>query len=153
MRLNLSYYRNELLTTNRGNCKGKISNAKPFLLLALFDLIENGLITENKLFLDSDVLKDKYQCKAKSFERNSTITPFHKPFFHLNSEPYYHIIWKGNSHPNGASKTPSVKYLREHVAYATLDEALWELLQDEGARNEIKGAIIDYFIKPIKEQK
>ena len=85
-----------------------------------------------------------------SNESKIIITPFYKPFFHLNSESYYQIKWKANNKPEGAGKTPSAKFLRENVEYASLDDDLWQLLQDEGARNEIKEAIISYFIEPIK---
>jgi hypothetical protein len=153
MNLKLSYYKNEVLCTHRGNNRGKVSNAKPFFLLALFDLIEDGVIIDNKISFNSDILKETYQNKAISFKRYNPITPFYKPFFHLNSESYYQIKWKANNKPKGAGKTPSAKFLRENVEYASLDDDLWQLLQDKDARNEIKEAIISYFIEPIKELK
>lgn len=153
MNLKMTYYINELLCTHRGGCKGKLSNAKPYLLLSLIDLIEKGIIIGNKISFDSDILKERYQRESKYYEPYSPITPFYKPYFHLNSESYYHIKWRYNSAPKDTSKTPSAKYLRENVEYAALDEELWQLLQNEEARNEIKEAIISYFIKPVKEQK
>jgi len=153
MNLKMTYYINELLSTHRGGSKGKTSNAKPYLLLSLIDLIKNGMIIGNKILFDSDTLKERYQKESKYYEPNSPITPFYKPFFHLNSESYYHIKWRYNSAPKNASRTPSAKYLRENVEYAVLDEDLWELLQNEEARNEIKEAIISFFIKPAKEKK
>ena len=152
MNLKMTYYKNELLCTYRGGRKGKISNAKPFLLLSLIDLIENGIIIGNKIPFNFDILKERYQRESEYNEPNSPITPFYKPFFHLNSESYYHIKWRDNSVPKDASRTPSAKFLRENVEYATLDDELWQLLQNKEARNEIKEAIISYFIKPVKEQ-
>lgn len=69
------------------------------------------------------------------------------PYYYLKGEEFYYLI--GSHYP----KTPSAKFLRENVEYASLDDDLWQLLQDEGARNEIKEAIISYFIEPIKEFK
>ena len=83
MNLKLSYYKNEVLCTHRGNNRGKVSNAKPFFLLALFDLIEEGVIVDNKISFNSDILKETYQNKAISFKRYNLITPFYKPFFIL----------------------------------------------------------------------
>ncbi len=150
MNMKMTYYINELLCTHRGGFKGRKSNAKPLLLLSLIDLIEDGIVLSNRIPFDLDILQEQYKKESNYYEPNTIITPYYKPFFHLISESYYHIKWK-NDAPKGAARTPSAKYLRENVEYAALDDELWQLLQDEGARNEIKEAIINYFIKPVKE--
>ena len=153
MNLKLSYYKNEVLCTHRGNNRGKVSNAKPFFLLALFDLIEEGVIVDNKISFNSDILKETYQNKTISFKRYNPITPFYKPFFIL----IVNLIIKSNGKQITSQKVqaspPSAKFLRENVEYASLDDDLWQLLQEEDARNEIKEDIISYFIEPIKELK
>ena len=109
MNLKLSYYKNEVLCTHRGNNRGKVSNAKPFFLLALFDLIEEGVIVDNKISFNSDILKETYQNKTISFKRYNPITPFYKPFFHLNSE------WKSHTnltHPGKYFRPSKVKIMR-----------------------------------------
>ena len=42
-------------------------------------------------------------------------------------------------------RTPSAKYLRENVQYASFDNALWDLLQDEETRNYFREVIINHF--------
>lgn len=89
-----------------GIIEGKCLTQDHFFLLALFDLIEDGVIIDNKISFNSDILKETYQNKAISFKRYNPITPFYKPFFHLNSESYYQIKWKANNKPKGAGKPP-----------------------------------------------
>jgi len=136
----------------RGRKNGNPSNSKPLYLLTLITLIGDGNIVKNRI-LFSDSIVSRYDELCAKLEPNMVITPMYKPFFHLNSESYYHIKWRDDSAPKDASRTPSAQSLRENVEYARLDDDLWQLLQDEDARNEIKEAIIGYFIEPIKELK
>ncbi|MFC2650647.1 hypothetical protein [Alloprevotella tannerae] len=136
-----------------GIIEGKCLTQDHFFLLALFDLIEDGVIIDNKISFNSDILKETYQNKAISFKRYNPITPFYKPFFIL----IVNLIIKSNGKQITSQKVqaspPSAKFLRENVEYASLDDDLWQLLQEEDARNEIKEDIISYFIEPIKELK
>ncbi len=146
--LKLKYYRSALIKTKRGNCRGRIINAKPIFLIALFDQIEKGKIRSNNILYDSclKVCYDQYYLK---FEPDMNITPFNKPFFYLQSDGYCHIEWKNESQ----IKSPTTRCLRENVNYATLDNDLWELLQNAKTRNFLRETIISYFIqktnKPI----
>jgi putative restriction endonuclease len=140
-KLKLQYYRTALLQTKRGNGKGVFINAKPVLLIAVFDSIERGLIGDNKLLFD-DRLKQMYESVYRSYEKERPITPFYKPFFHLQTDGYWHLSWENDVD----RKAKSDKYLRENVKYASLDNALWDLLQDAEARNILKETVIKYFL-------
>lgn len=147
MGLKASYYTNLILSTGRGLNKGVPSNAKPLYLLAIMEGISNGVLMGNKLKFD-DILQNLYEDVCIRFEPWRKAAKFYKPFFHMKSEPYYFIKWKDDVRWIKASKTPSAKFLRENVEYACLDDDLWDLLQDPETRNELRDAIIDYFIKP-----
>ena len=139
--LKLQYYRSALIMTKRGNSRGKVINAKPVLLIALFDQIEKGKIISNKIFFDS-CIKECYEKYYSKFEPEMNITPFYKPFFHLQTDGYWHIVW--DNEPQ--LKSPTAKYLRENIKYATLDNSLWDLLQDVQSRNTLREAIINHFL-------
>ena len=138
--LKLQYYRTALIRTKRGNCIGKTINAKPIFLIAIFDQIEKGVLINNKIFFDS-CLKECYEKYYSKFEPEMNITPFYKPFFHLQTDGFWHIVWENESQ----IKSPSAKYLRENMKYATLDNAFWDLLQDAESRNTLREAIINHF--------
>lgn len=150
MSLKVSYYRNVLLETHRGNGHGIISNAKPYLLLTIIKLIEDGEIIGNRIQFDNRKLSEIYNSIAKFYEPQKEVTPLPKPFFHLNREPFYYLKWKAETNIPKQATTPSAKFLRENVEYACLDEELWELLQDPETRNEFRDAIIRHFINPSR---
>ena len=148
MSLKVAYYRSILLETHRGNGHGIVSNAKPYLLLSIIRLIEQGRIIGNRILFDNSALSETYISMSKLYEPGKAVTPISKPFFHLNREPFYYLIWKSATKIPIQATTPSAKFLRENVEYACLDDDLWELLQDPDTRNELRDAIIEHFIKP-----
>ena len=138
--LKLQYYRTLLIQTKRGNGGGKIINAKPILLIALFDHIEKGTVNNNKILFDCE-LKKCYENYYSLYEPEQQITPFCKPFFYLQSDGYWHLSWNDAVE----KKVPSAKYLRENVKYASFDNALWDLLQDADARSVLQEVVINHF--------
>ena len=64
----------------------------------------------------------------------------HKPFYHLQNDGFWHIQYQ-----NLPIYINSVKAINNHVEYAYLDNALWDLLQDKEARKTIKEEIVRFF--------
>lgn len=147
MNLKTAYYRDMLLAIHRGNSRTGFSNAKPFYILAIIKGIENGFIIGNNIRIDNLSLKDAYYSIFKEYAPNKDVTPLQKPYFHLNSEQFYQLKFKPGTTPPPQAKTPSVKFLREEVEYAALDEQLWDLLQDSVIREEYRQAIIRRFLQ------
>ena len=139
--LKLRYYRTLLLQTKRGNSRGVMINAKPIFLIAIFDSIKMGKIVDNRILFENN-LKENYELLYSQFEPNRDITPFHKPFFFLKTDNYWHLMWKDSCE----RKSPCVRLLRENLLYASLDNALWDLLQDEQSRDILREAVINHFL-------
>ncbi|MBQ7635290.1 MAG: hypothetical protein IJS89_06950 [Bacteroidaceae bacterium] len=139
-RLKIEYYKNLLHTMKVAKAKGKINLAKPIFMLSILQGIQYGTIIDNHITL-SESLINTYKAFFNKYNQTS-LTSHIYPYYYLKSEEFYHLVGDCDR------KNPTSKYLREHVEYAYLDEELWELLQDEGARNEIKDAIVNFFIKP-----
>lgn len=152
--LGLLAYKDSLLNTHRGNSGGVFSNAKPLLLIAIIDAIDAGIITENKIYFDNKELEHIYQklfisCDMNydgPISSNLKVTPYQMPFFHLNKEVYYHIMWKEKVTPPAQAKSPSRRYLRENVQYAYLDENLWKLLMVPDNRVIFRKSLVNKFI-------
>lgn len=147
MSLKASYYKNLILSMNRGYNKGIVSNAKSQYLLAIFKGIEEGILIGNKILFEP-AISNLYLDVCHLLEPWRKPAMFYKPYFHMKSEPFYYIKWKNGINIKNALRTPSAKFLRENVEYACLDDDLWELLQDPDTRNELRDAIIEHFIKP-----
>lgn len=151
MNILLATYQDMMLSLNIGNSRGGNAVSKPIFLLSVFNAINKGLLNKNEILFDSSFIRQDfgkmYECEngnKKGYESSFYV----RPFFHLGSSPFYHLIWKDNNIKPSNSHTPSAKYLRENLLYAKLDDELWELLQDAGNREYLKRCIIDrYFTK------
>lgn len=128
----------------RGNFRGVFSNAKPIYLLSIIDLIQ--VKQDNRFLLSDKILNGLYLDNLNQFDK-SCKTVLINPYFHLGSEPFYELIWKSDERPETNSHTPSAKYLRDNLAYAKLDDDLWELLQVQENRDYLKQVIINRYLK------
>lgn len=138
-RLQVLYYKNLFLSLKTFKSKGNISVAKPILLMAIIKLIEDRKIMGNKIIYNDDLI-NCYNNIYKTIYKE-VITSSVYPFYHLKGELFYTI--KGDT----SRKTPSGKFLREKIEYASLDDDLWEMLQNNLIREEFKEAIIAKYLK------
>lgn len=67
------------------------------------------------------------------------------PYYYMKNEPFWSLqLSKENV---VMPKTPHPGFIEENVSYAYLDDALWNLLQDKTAREELKQTILNFFFK------
>ncbi|WP_210514968.1 HNH endonuclease [Hymenobacter terricola] len=118
---------------------------KPALLLAVIEGIEEHLILDNRIEITPELISGfKAYCKLLSPGPEYSACPFQLPFFHLRTDGFWHL------HPRPglelvvtASKSVrSFGHLRDVVAFASLDTALWKLLMQPVAREEIRQALL-----------
>lgn len=141
------YYQSVLLSIHRGNSHGRFVNAKPLYVLSIIKSIETGLMKVNRICYPNTELEGIYLLTCKELEPNIKPSPFILPYFHLSTESFYHIHWKGKAFkPSAHAHSPSQKYLREQLDYAFLDESLWEILQIAEVQKEYKQVVINFFI-------
>ena len=136
------FYKTSLLRIRRGNYRGEISNAKPLYLISISILIDLKKLTENRIYFGEETLKIVYSSTCILF--NNNITPIVYPFYHLSSDEFYHLRWKGSPMKYD---TPDNKLIRENVEYAYFDDELWNLLQIKPVREEYREAIIRHYLK------
>ena len=84
------------------------------------------------------MLIDTYSQLFKNY--SEVITEVQYPYYYMRNDHFYSV--KGKTE----KKTPSAKYIRENIAYAYLDDGLWELLQEEATRAEFKQLIIEHYL-------
>jgi len=129
-----------LLSVRVAKTNGKINLAKPIFMLSIIDGIKNGLILNNRIEYNVSLITT-YQNLFALYTGDGSKLPM-CPYYYLESDEFYHL------QKDKGVRSPSAKFLREHVEYAYLDESLWDLLQDSAVRDEYREAIINYFIKP-----
>lgn len=124
---------------------GIVVNAKPLFILALIEAIRKGLPNPN-IFEYAESLEKIYSEKWKSFYPNISPTPMCKPFYHLVNDGFWNIKWK-----DGFVEPPATdKKMRDNVEYGYLDNALWDVLQEEDTRQYYESQIISYFLSDTK---
>lgn len=124
----------------RNSRNGVASIAKPMYVLAIIDGIEKGVVHNNRLFSADLFPVFSKLCKNREIDK---IPFFYYPYCYLQNDGFYNFHWKGN--PTRIT-SPSAKFIREHIDYAYLDNALWDLLQDAEIRQEYKELIEKYYL-------
>lgn len=122
---------------------------KPFLLLAILDLVAQHTITTNFIELNADLLDvfDLYCVKVidNDKENNPVL-----PFFHMKTEGFWHLISQpGKEGALQASRQiRSLRDLRLLVLGAKFDDELFTLLQLSSERDELRRILIEQYFAP-----
>lgn len=140
-KLRLEYYRTAFLAISRNKRKGIYNNAKPILLLTIISEI-NNTITDNKIYFD-EALHKAYHENFIQYYPNEKETPIVYPYYHLKFDGFWSL---STTTPTTFPHTPSDLFIRNHVNYASFDNALWDLLQDDECRTLLKNVLIQTFL-------
>jgi putative restriction endonuclease len=119
---------------------------KPAMLVAVMDLIAEGVLTEN-LIPFSPALRDRFR---RYFDvvrsANDQNTP-ENPFFYLRSEGF----WRHQATPGNEallkelSSPPSVGRIPQVIEGAVLDDALFALLKNASHRSQLRDVLISRY--------
>ncbi|MCU0534858.1 MAG: HNH endonuclease [Hydrococcus sp. Prado102] len=120
---------------------------KPILLLSVIDSIAQGFILDNKIAVSEDLIDtfNRYW-KLLNSEYEGGL---HYPFLHLQSEGFWHITFKPEF--NGLQPKTTNK-LKQAVDYASLDNELFELIQNPVSRQALVDTLIAVWFSYSKKQ-
>lgn len=139
-----AHYTKRIMSIRQAKINGEVILAKPVLLVALIDAIDNDVFTHNQFVID-DWLEGRYRMLMSHYAKESQFedrTGIEKPFWHLESDGFWHLICPGDHNYKG--RTPSKAWLKEYVKYASLDESLWILLQNKVWRQKLRDYIVEH---------
>jgi putative restriction endonuclease len=132
---------------NRASKNGIKAPHKPILFLSVIQSIAVGEIKENKIEITPQLVarfKDNWNwlVKEEVFKPN-----FALPFYHLSYEKFWHLqTYIGKEILLTSSLSiRSFSQLREAVAYAYLDQPLYDLLQQSESREIIFHFLLEYY--------
>ncbi|OJV87023.1 MAG: hypothetical protein BGO39_33195 [Chloroflexi bacterium 54-19] len=122
---------------------------KPVLLLCVFDLVEEGLISSNLIELTLD-LAELFNLYCSRVLAPCTKANLAMPYYHLKSEGFWHLLPRpgmeeavrvsgGNS---GISKLQNV------LLGASLDEELYTFISLKEARDKLRKILIETYFSP-----
>ena len=116
--------------------------------------IEEGAIRDNRIVITPELITGfKAYCQLLSPGPEYGACPFQLPFFHLRSSKFWHLHARpGQELVLTASKSVrSFGHLRDVIGFASLDAALWDLLNQPVAREEIRQALLTRYF-PLTRQ-
>ena len=138
------HYAKRIINIRQAKIHGETIVAKPVLLIALIDAIDNNIFTNNQ-FIVNDWLEERYKtlmlqyAKDSQFENKAGIE---KPFWHFETDGFWHLNYPGERLTK--SRTPSIAWLKDNVEFAYFDEPLWILLQNKEWRTKLRDYIIEH---------
>ena len=112
---------------------GKPAPHKALLLLSVIDLIEQGVITDCRIPLSVN-LEQQFKYNIRRLLGDSVLFQprINYPYFHMRSEPLWQLVPVENK-PLSLSNF-SVSNIRKEIAFAAIDDELFDLLQDSNVR-------------------
>ena len=120
---------------------------KPFLLLAVLDFIESGIINRNFIEPSFELARtfQDYCAFILPPDRKASMS---YPFYHLKSADFWKLIPQpGQQHQRGLSIS-SVKRLRQLYLGAEFSENLYPLLQISSSREKLRMVLIEKYFAP-----
>ncbi|HEY0046916.1 MAG TPA: HNH endonuclease [Flavobacterium sp.] len=145
----LPLYLHQLQKLNRASHPqlGKAPH-KPILLLSILQLIHDGVITTPRIFITPELViafKSNWELLVNS---GHTAT-FSLPFFHLRSEPFWRIVFIPGM-GQGIKSISSFSALKRLVAFAEIDQDLFDLMSDPASRGVIENMLLDNYFPETK---
>ncbi|MGX9365601.1 HNH endonuclease [Desulfoplanes sp. PS50] len=120
---------------------------KPFLLLAIMDLVAGGLVSENRFVPDQDLI-DNFLVYWDGIMGPIRPVNIGLPFHHLATQGFWHPVRRSDGGTGAPSSAPQLQRTYE---YARLDQDLFMLLLDPVARESLRKVLVEtYFVPEIQ---
>jgi putative restriction endonuclease len=143
----LSFYIKKFGKLNRAVVRGEKAPHKPVLLLAVIKQFDEHRISENKICITPLLVAD-FKDYWHKLVTGETFTPnFSLPFFHLQSDGFWHLQTKPGLHilKTSSNSIRSFGHLKEVVDYAYVESDLYALLLNEHNREVLKQTLISTY--------
>jgi putative restriction endonuclease len=122
---------------------------KPVLLLAVMDLIAEETVSANLIEITPDLgeLFTIYWSRVMPPDQRGNLA---LPFFHLKNDGFWHLMPQPGKKAivEGSDQIKSVHRLRELIVGARLDEELFQLLQNDRSREQLRALLIEKYFSP-----
>ncbi len=121
---------------------------KPILLLSIAQLIKNGSITSNRVFITSELVL-AFKANWANLVKTKHIPNFSLPFFHLKNEPFWSLVSKPELQLT-LSKSKSIKSfknLNDTIAFAEISKDLFHLLKNEDTNQLLTVFLLEYYFE------
>ncbi|ANU35982.1 Type-2 restriction enzyme HphI [Vibrio scophthalmi] len=134
--VSLEYYLDRFQNLKMNSSGGKKSPHKMCMLLAVIDLIQAGNLTTNRIDFNQ-TLKDQFTYHFDNLAQGNDKNTPENPFFHLRSEGFWHL-----SYLEGYDYSSTNRYSAKSIAYAYLDDELFDYMKSYIIANELKEVLV-----------
>jgi putative restriction endonuclease len=148
----LNQYLYKFTHLKRGVTKYGLAPHKPILLITLLELIGKGHISENKVYVDTELV-GTFQENWRLLVSSLNQPDFTQPFYYLQSDqvdgkPFWQLIAKAGCQINSHIK--SVNTLINVLEYAAFAEDLFILLTEPVHHNQFLAAMLDAYFPDVQ---
>lgn len=133
--MSLQFYLNKFRDLNTMRLQGHNKPHKVCILLAVMDLIECGVIHENRIEFNQ-ALKQSFTLHFQRLRAGNDKDTPDNPFYHLTSEGFWHI-----KPVVGVELGDITGFSKRKIAYAYLDTELFELMKSSLVRADLRLAL------------
>jgi len=152
----ITYYIHCFINLRRDKKDKKQGGAphKPVLLLAVLQLIENGYIKTNRIYLSPELVSVFNSIWHNLVHSDYSHMIFSLPFYHMKSEPFWRLKAKSGCEKWVEAKSAMKTFanLKAAVDYAEIDNELFLLAQNPVFCNELKLFLLDHYFPDTKPQ-
>ncbi len=154
---NLNHYIRAFQKLHISRSKGSAPH-KPILLISVLDEMENGTISENKVFISPELVARFKENWAILVDSNVFVPSFALPFYHLDGKgkKYSDNFWHLSTFPGceiavtSSNSIRSFAALKSSVEYAYFDTILFDYLIQPIYRNILRTALLDTYFERTK---
>ena len=133
--MSLQFYLNKFRDLNTMRLQGHNKPHKVCMLLAVMDLIECGVIHENRIEFNQ-ALKQSFTLHFQRLRAGNDKDTPDNPFYHLTSDGFWHI-----QPVVGVELGDITGFSKRKIAYAYLDTELFELMKSSLVRADLRLAL------------
>lgn len=137
-----------LTKLNRATNNGIKAPHKPILLLSILQLVRKGEITSNRIFITPELVL-AFKSNWNTLVISNNICNFALPFFHLKSEPFWHLTYL-RSGIGGLKSISTLKNLNDNIAFAEIDQPLFLLLADAVTNTLLENILLENYFPSTK---
>lgn len=142
----LNYYVECFSSLNTMKKCGKSAPHKALLLLSVIDLVERGFIVDNCIYLSDELICQFNKNKLAYLGDSILFQPkIEYPYYHMKSEPFWRIVYNPKVQVEKITNY-SLANLRQKIAYASIDEELFVLLQNPNIRARLRVVLIANYL-------
>ena len=146
----LEDYSKEFACLSVGIVDGRKLPHKAILLISIMHLIETGAIEENKIPLDKKI-SSAFISTWKTYFNDTKVPSVWTPFWYMKSESFWHFKAAESDEILNALLSfaghPSIGQMRLVIKYAFLDDALFNYMQTERNRKQLKEVLLKTYIE------